>query len=256
MGERCDHLAQQSTDAEGRIDQAPRHPGAQGQAGGHQAGQQRGRRPELGVVHGVLCEPLHRLHHVEETHGVGIAHGAAAPRLEAIARQVDRIDVGGSLRDPLVEDVRALVDEPQQATLHDLLGRGLRIARDAELVGEAERRDAVDDAEIDRLCPAADFGRHVLDRHAEHFRRRHGVDVEAVEEGLLELGDVCDMGQNAQFNLRIIGDDQFPCFAVLRARNKRGPYLAPELLAKVAKRSLGIHAPDHFTTAGAIEEGT
>ncbi|MBA7476205.1 hypothetical protein ES707_11587 [subsurface metagenome] len=43
------------------------------------------------------------------------------------------------------------------------------LAGDAELVGESERRDAVDDAEIDRLGAAAHFARHVLDRHAEHF---------------------------------------------------------------------------------------
>ena len=65
------------------------------------------------------------------------------------------------------------------------VGAGL-LARDAELVGEAEGGDAVDDAEVDRLGAAAHFGRHVLDRHAEHFRRRHGVNVEAVAERLAQ----------------------------------------------------------------------
>jgi hypothetical protein len=39
---------------------------------------------------------------------------------------------------------------------------------DAELVGEAEGRDAVDDAEVDRLGTAAHQRVHALHRHAEH----------------------------------------------------------------------------------------
>ena len=65
------------------------------------------------------------------------------------------------------------------------VGAGL-LALDAELVGEPERRDAVDDAEVDRLGAAADLARHALHRHAEHFRRRHGVNVEAVAERLAQ----------------------------------------------------------------------
>ena len=63
------------------------------------------------------------------------------------------------------------------------VGAGL-LARDAELVGEPEGRDAVDDAEIDRLGAAADLARHALDRHAEHLGGGHGVNVEALAEGL------------------------------------------------------------------------
>ena len=78
------------------------------------------------------------------------------------------------------------------------------LAGDAELVGQPKRRDAVDDAEIDRFRPAAHLARHVLDRHAEHFRRRHGVNVEPVAEGLLQHGNVGDLGQQPQLDLRII----------------------------------------------------
>src|SRR5690606_39226493 len=41
------------------------------------------------------------------------------------------------------------------------------LARDAELIGKSEGRDAVDDAEVDRLCAAADHRVHALDGHPE-----------------------------------------------------------------------------------------
>jgi hypothetical protein len=50
--------------------------------------------------------------------------------------------------------------------------------------------------------------RHALDRHAEHLRRGHGVDVEAFGEGLLQLRDVADVGQQAQLDLAVVGADQ------------------------------------------------
>ena len=87
------------------------------------------------------------------------------------------------------------------------IGAGL-LARDAELVGEPERRDAVDDAEIDRLGAAAHLARHALHRHAEHFRGGHGVNVEAVAEGFPQRLDVGDLGQQPQLDLRIVGGDE------------------------------------------------
>ena len=42
-----------------------------------------------------------------------------------------------------------------------------------ELLGEPECRDAVDDAEIDRLGAPPRFARHAFDGHAEHFRCGH-----------------------------------------------------------------------------------
>src|SRR5262249_5466357 len=78
------------------------------------------------------------------------------------------------------------------------------IARDTKLVGEAERRDAVDNAKTDRLRVAAYLARHTLDRHPEHLRGGHGVDVEAVAESLPERWDVGDLGEQAQLDLRII----------------------------------------------------
>jgi hypothetical protein len=83
------------------------------------------------------------------------------------------------------------------------IGRGL-LARDRQLVGEAEGGDAVNDAEINRLGAAAHVGRHALDRHAEHFRRGHRMDVHPVGKGLAQLRNVGDMGQHAQLDLRIV----------------------------------------------------
>jgi hypothetical protein len=80
------------------------------------------------------------------------------------------------------------------------VGGGL-FARDAELVGETECRNAVDDAEIDRLGAAPDFARHALDRHAEHFRCRHGVNVQTVAKRLLQHGNVGDLGEQPQLDL-------------------------------------------------------
>ena len=71
-----------------------------------------------------------------------------------------------------------------------------------------DRGDAVDDAEIDRLGSAADVGVHALDGHAEHLRRRHGVDVEPVGEGLPQRRDVGHMGEHAQLDLAVVGGDQ------------------------------------------------
>ena len=84
------------------------------------------------------------------------------------------------------------------------IGAGL-LAADAKLIGEPESGNAVDDAEIDRLGATADFTGHVFDRHAKHFRRGHGVNVEPLAEGLAQLLDAGDLGQKPQFDLRVIG---------------------------------------------------
>ena len=83
------------------------------------------------------------------------------------------------------------------------IGAGL-LAADPELVGEPEGGNAVDDAEIDRLGAAAHLAGHVFDRHAEHFRRRHGVNVEVLAERLAQLLDARDLGEKPQLDLRIV----------------------------------------------------
>ena len=79
------------------------------------------------------------------------------------------------------------------------------LARNPELVRQSERRNAVDDPEIDRLGAPPDFRRHSLDGDAEHFRSRHGVDVEPLAERALERRDIGDLGEQPQLDLRIVG---------------------------------------------------
>src|SRR5919201_2520899 len=59
-------------------------------------------------------------------------------------------------------------------------------ALDAKLVGKAECRDAVDDAEIDRLGAAAHVGRHARNGNAEHLGSGHGVNVELPAESFAQ----------------------------------------------------------------------
>ena len=68
--------------------------------------------------------------------------------------------------------------------LEILLDIGARLlAPDPEPVGEAESRNAVDDAEIDGLGAAAVFAGHLGEGDVKHFRRGRSVNVDAVGEG-------------------------------------------------------------------------
>ena len=83
---------------------------------------------------------------------------------------------------------------------------------DAELVGKPEGGDAVDDAEVDGLGPAAHHRVHALDRHAEHFGRRHRMDVLPLGESLFQLRNVRHMGHDAQLDLAVVGADELRAF--------------------------------------------
>ena len=86
------------------------------------------------VVARVGLEALHRLHHVEQAHLVRIQHGAAAVDREAVAGDVDHVDVAGAGGDALLEDARAFVDQRVHAALDDFLVADLA-RRDAQLAG-------------------------------------------------------------------------------------------------------------------------
>src|SRR5947209_20572929 len=88
-------------------------------------GEERRRLLESRIGARIPREPVHRADDVVETDGVRVEHRSAAERREAVAGQVDDVDVGGALRDPLLEDLRAFVDEREHAALDDLLGRDL-----------------------------------------------------------------------------------------------------------------------------------
>ena len=69
------------------------------------------------------------------------------------------------------------------------------LPRNRQLGGEAKGGNAIDNAEVDRLGAPADLGRHALDGNPEDLGGGHGVDVQALGEGGLQLGDVAHVGQ-------------------------------------------------------------
>ena len=92
---------------------------------GHQASQQRRGLPELGVVVRVLGKALHGFGHVEQAHGVGVVHGATAPEREAVAGDVDHVDVAGLAGNALFQNVRGFVDQREHQALNDFVVRNL-----------------------------------------------------------------------------------------------------------------------------------
>ena len=81
-------------------------------------------------------------------------------------------------------------------------------ARYAELIGQPEGGNAVNNAEINRFGAAPHFRRHLGHRHIEHFRRGHGMNIIAVQKGVFQRLNIGHMRQYAQFNLAVIGADQ------------------------------------------------
>ena len=98
-------------------------------------------------------------------------------------------------------------------------------AGDAQLRGEAEAADAVHDAEVHGFGVAAQLRGHGHGADAEDFGRGAGVDVLAFGEGVEQDRVARHVRQQAQLDLRIVGDDELPAFA----RDKRGADLPSEL---------------------------
>ena len=80
--------------------------------------------------------------------------------------------------------------------------------RNAQLAGQAETRDAVDDAKIDRLCAPPCFTIHGIQRDTKYLGGRARVDIHALLERLDHRAFTRHMGNKAQFNLRIVGRNQ------------------------------------------------
>src|SRR5689334_24059131 len=68
-----------------------------------------------------LLELFDRGQHLVQAHGVGVEHRPAAVGREAVAGEVDHVDVGGAQRDTFLEDLRALVHERVDKALDDLV---------------------------------------------------------------------------------------------------------------------------------------
>src|SRR5579884_782696 len=78
-----------------------------------------------------LMEPLHIGIDLVETDRVGIEHRPAAPGGEAIAGEIDHVDIAGAERDAFLENLRALIHQRIDRALDDLLIRD-RLARSPE----------------------------------------------------------------------------------------------------------------------------
>src|SRR5580692_2550466 len=79
---------------------------------------------------------------------------------------------------------------------------------DAELLRESEGREAVDDAEVYDLGLAPVVGCDHEWGHAEDLRGGQGVNVVATAVGFDEQRIARKMGEQTQFDLRIIGGEQ------------------------------------------------
>ncbi len=79
----------------------------------------------------------------------------------------------------------------------------------AKLLRQAERRKPVHDTEVHRLGAAAVFSVNQHRRHAEDLRRGERMDVITAAKSFHQQSVFRKVRQQAQFNLRIIGGEQY-----------------------------------------------
>ena len=94
-----------------------------------------------------------------------------------------------------------------------------------ELLREAERRKAVNHAEIDDFRDAAMLARLREWRHVKNFLRGARVDVLSAPESFCQHRILGKMRENSQFDLRVIGGKQYTA----RRRDECGANFAAEL---------------------------
>ncbi len=78
------------------------------------------------------------------------------------------------------------------------------LLRESCALRKAEVAHPVDDAKIDGLGQATHFRRHLRQANAQDRGRSAGVDILIAPEGCLQLRIARDVGQDAQFDLRIV----------------------------------------------------
>ncbi len=130
------------------------------------------------------------------------------------------------------------------------IGLGLSL-RNAQLRGEAEGRDSVDDAEVDGLGAVARFLVHGVDGHAEDFARGERVDVDVFFVGAHQQRIAAEVRQQAQLDLRVVGREQ------LRAGRggECGTNFAAELGANGNVLEIGIDGGEPAGGGGGCLEG-
>src|SRR5204863_2423569 len=119
-----------------------------------------------------------------------LALGAGAARRVGVAdagdvafAPEDRLDIAGTAGVDL-DPLHVGADPGEALEIGADIGRRLTL-RHADLVAEAKRADAIDDAEIDRLGAPAGLRVHPLERHPEDFARGQRVNVVPLLEGAL-----------------------------------------------------------------------
>ena len=123
---------------------------------------------------------------------------------------------GGGVRERRDVAVRCGVrDRPRDQLLHARESRQVGVdqflrlvARDAEVLGEPERRDAVDDPEVDHLRGVALTAAQLRLRDAEHLRRSRRVDVLPAGERLAEDGLAGDVREDPELDLAVVRGQQ------------------------------------------------
>ena len=95
--------------------------------------------------------------------------------------------------------------EPVEVLHHQLLRLGLL---DAQLLGQAERRQTVDEAVRHRLHLRAHRGAHILRLHAEHARTDEPVQVFTRVERLDQAGVLGQVRHDAHLDLRVVGGQE------------------------------------------------
>ena len=88
-------------------------------------------------------------------------------------------------------------------------GRGF-LPADAGVPAQAEAADAVDQAEVHRLGPAAQLRRHPFRRHVEDLAGRAGVDILAFAEGVDQRRVPGEMRHQPQLDLAVVRVQQHP----------------------------------------------
>src|SRR5262249_40118533 len=100
-----------------------------------------------------------------------------------------------------------------------------RLLRDADVLGQRERRLPVEQRVVDDLGPSPQLVFVQTRVWTEDVQRRTVVNVLAGAEGLDQRWFVGEVREDTQFNLRVVGRDQH----VSRGSNERSPDFTSEL---------------------------
>ena len=172
----------------------------------------------------------------------GVQGDAFAERADVEDRRFQFGQVAAAAHDGCdVSPLLCCFDDLLHVTFNAGIGREVLIhiivrlfAGNSEVFRECEAGDSVDDAEVDRFCAAAHLRSDRIRLNTEDLRRRDGVDVESAPEGVAHDFIAGDVGEEAQFNLGVIGVDQhIPRFRNEHAADFRSEFRADRDVLKI-----------------------